>query len=313
MGEGAKEPLDFESFKDDIDPRSGYLGELACHPEDIQEELQEALDDEKASEHHRKALIKSHGKVYSSFSQTLHIPQDSAEWRADNPYPRERRSEWGNKLDDMLPTIAKWHTDDEKDITENMSAPEARSFLRQAKKFFVDQKGRLYKKATEEGAQHQLVVSPDRRMHMLHCAHDSLAHKGTFATREFLDRRFWWPDMESDVHWYVGSCIPCQNRQLRLLKIPPVVTHTPSLFQKVHVDTINITPASNRCKYIVHARDSLSSWSEARALPQENAKSLAEWFFDDIICRWGCPEEVVTDNAPVMLAMVIWLENKYGI
>jgi hypothetical protein len=81
----------------------------------------------------------------------------------------------------------------------------------------------------------------------------------------------------------------------------------------VHVDTINITPTSNRCKYIVHARDSLSSWSEARALPQENAKSLAEWFFDNIICHWGCPEEVVTDNAPVMLAMVNWLENKYGI
>jgi hypothetical protein len=45
----------------------------------------------------------------------------------------------------------------------------------------------------------------------------------------------------------------------------------------------------------------------------ENARSLGEWFFDDIICCWGCPEEVVTDNAPVMLAMVNWLEEKYGI
>ena len=42
-------------------------------------------------------------------------------------------------------------------------------------------------------------------------------------------------------------------------------------------------------------------------------RSIGEWFFDDIICHWGCPKEVVTDNAPQMKAVLEWLENTYGI
>ena len=46
---------------------------------------------------------------------------------------------------------------------------------------------------------------------------------------------------------------------------------------------------------------------------QENARTLGEWFFDDVICCWGCPEEVVTDNAGQMKNMLVWLQEKYGI
>jgi hypothetical protein len=92
-----------------------------------------------------------------------------------------------------------------------------------------------------------------------------------------------------------------------------VVTHTPSLFQVIHVDVLSMTPASNSCKLIVHGRCALSRWSEARAIQSDTARILAEWFFDDIISRWGCPEEVVTDNAPQMIAMARWLTDKYGV
>ena len=150
-------------------------------------------------------------------------------------------------------------------------------------------------------------------MGMLYQAHDCLGHKGVFAMQGILEKRFWWPDINKDVVWYVKLCLPCQHRQLQMIKIPPVVSHTPLLFQKVHVDTINMTPPSNGCKYIVHGRCALSSWSEARALRQENARTLGEWFFEDVICRWGCPEEVVMDNASQMKNMLKWLGEKYGI
>ena len=148
---------------------------------------------------------------------------------------------------------------------------------------------------------------------MLHSAHDFLGHKGVFATKELISHRFWWPDLDSDVSWFVQTCIPCQQRQLRHVKLPPTVTFTPSLFQKIHVDTFKMSPASNGCTNVVHGRCALSSWSEARALRQENARTLSEWFFDDIICHWGCPEEVVTDNAGQMKNVLKWLGMKYGI
>jgi hypothetical protein len=96
----------------------------------------------------------------------------------------------------------------------------------------------------------------------------------------------------------VSSCQleACQDRQLRLPRPPGTLTHTPSLFQKVHIDVFKVSLVSNGCKNVIHDRCALSM------LKHDNARSIAEWFFEDIICRWGVPEEAVTDNAPQMVA-----------
>jgi len=98
---------------------------------------------------------------------------------------------------------------------------------------------------------------------MLKSAHDSLGHRGIYPTAELLKQCFWWPDIEQDVIWYIKTCHLCQKRQCTLLEVPPIETHTPSIFQTIHVDTIHMTPASNGYRYIVHGRDHLSSWAEA--------------------------------------------------
>ena len=143
--------------------------------------------------------------------------------------------------------------------------------------------------------------------------HDHLGHKGSFATKEFVSDRFWWPELERDVQWYVKTCHVCQQRQKTLLRIPPTVTDTPGLFQVVHVDVMHMTPASNGCKYIVHGRCALSNWMEGRPLRNENARSVGQWLFEDIICRWGCIVRIVTDNGTPFKKAVAWLEEKYGI
>jgi len=108
-------------------------------------------------------------------------------------------------------------------------------------------------------------------------------------------------------------CHCCQERSKRIIEIPPTVTHTPSIFQVLHADMVHMTPASNGCKYIVHGRCALSSWMEGRPLKKETAQTVAMWLFEEIICRWGCLSEIVTDNGAVFIAAVKWLEQKYGI
>ncbi len=131
--------------------------------------------------------------------------------------------------------------------------------------------------------------------------------------KSLLEQRFWWPELVRDVSWYVKTCHMCQVRQKTMLRVPPTRTETPSLFQKVHCDTMVMPIPSNQCKYIVHVRDSLSSWPEGRPLPQENAKTIAAWFFEDVICRWGCPDEIIMDNGGPWVTVIQWLEDKYGI
>ena len=119
--------------------------------------------------------------------------------------------------------------------------------------------------------------------------------------------------MERDVSWYCKTCDICQKRQKLLVKIPPIVTHTPSIFQVLHADTMHMSPKSNGCGYIVHGRCGMTSWMEGRPVKEENGKTIANWLFEDIICRWGCITEIVTDNGGPYKSAIGWLEQKYGI
>jgi len=128
-----------------------------------------------------------------------------------------------------------------------------------------------------------------------------------------LGERFWWPDIECDVTWYVKTCHHCQERSKRIIEIALTVMHTPLIFQVLHAGMVHMMPASNGCKYIVHGRCALSSWMEGRPLRKETAQTVAMWLFEEIICRWRCLSEIVTDNGAVFVAAVKWLEQKYGI
>jgi Integrase zinc binding domain len=194
---------------------------------------------------------------------------------------------------------------------EGMSSKEVKNFVRMCGNFFTDKDGRLYRRSVDSA--HKLVVEKGKRMQMLRAAHDALGHRGAYATKQLLVQRFWWPEMERDVNWYVRTCHLCQERQKTLLRIPPTITHTPSLFQVLHADTLHMTPKSNGCGYIVHGRCALSSWMEGRPLRQETGKSIGQWLFEEIICRWGCLMEIVTDNGKPFIAATAWLEQKYGI
>ena len=176
--------------------------------------------------------------------------------------------------------------------------------------FFIFE-GRLYRKGDD--LQHKLVVPKDQWMYILKAAHDALGHRGVYATTELIGLRFWWPAFQADVKWYVQTCDTCQKRQALILRPPPVITHTPSIFQVLYVDTVEMTPASNQCKHVLHGRCGLSSWPEARAVRRDTAKNIAKWLFEDIITRWGCLHTIVTDNAKQYKSAVAWLRRLYGI
>ncbi len=50
-----------------------------------------------------------------------------------------------------------------------------------------------------------------------------------------------------------------------------MVTHTPSIFQVIHVDTMHM-PVSLGYRYIVHGRCALTSWMEGKMLKTETEK-----------------------------------------
>jgi hypothetical protein len=72
-------------------------------------------------------------------------------------------------------------------------------------------------------------------------------------------------------------------------------------------------PLVSGFRYIIQARCSLSAWPEWRALRTETGRTIGNFIFDDILCRWGAVEEIVTDNGKPYVAALDWLASKYGI
>lgn len=70
-------------------------------------------------------------------------------------------------------------------------------------------------------------------------------------------------------------------------------------------------PTSGGFKYLVQGRCSVSHWPEKRMLRTETAKTLGDWIFEDIICRWGSLCDIVTDNGPPFIKAVEYLRSRY--
>jgi hypothetical protein len=69
------------------------------------------------------------------------------------------------------------------------------------------------------------------------------------------------------------------------------------LFHRVALDTSGPLPETKSGnKYILVAIDHYSKWCEAKAVDDHGAKTIAKFLEDDVICRYGVPKFVLTDN-----------------
>jgi hypothetical protein len=160
---------------------------------------------------------------------------------------------------------------------------------------------------------HQLVIMQGpQRYTVTREAHDKLGHKGFYSMLCALLDHFWWPSLTDDVRWYIKSCHECQIRQTTKVQIPPTVATLAPLFRKGYVDTM-FMPHAGGFRYIVQARCSLTAWPEWRALRTETGCTLGAFLFEEILCRWGAVEEIITDNGTAYIAALDWLAKCYDI
>ena len=316
-------PFDVKDFVDQIDKRKGFFNERAISVGDFRQEIQAAktLTQQECKELRNFLKIEKPRQnkdivaAITSFTNTIShnlLPDltDNLPVTPDEEYPEHLRTKIGIELDDKCLDVTNYLKDQTLPAYCD-SSRKTKNFKRWAAHFFLDEEGRLYRRGVN--SQHRLVVNKINRMYMMKAAHDSLGHRGVYSTKNLLAARFWWPELERDVVWYLKTCQFCQERQKTLVKIPSVVTHTPSVFQVIHCDTMHMSPPSNGHKFIVHGRCHLTSWPEARALKNENGDTIGKWLFEEIITRWGCMVEIVTDNGAPFIKAVKWLADKYGI
>jgi hypothetical protein len=125
-------------------------------------------------------------------------------------------------------------------------------------------------------------------------------HKGVTKTYQRIKKRYHWNGMKCDIQTFIKNCRPCQLKKLVRVKTkqPMILTDTPeSAFDKISMDIMGPLPATRAGNvYILTIQDLLTKYSLAIPLHQANAINVADAFTNELICIFGAPKSILTDQ-----------------
>ncbi len=159
---------------------------------------------------------------------------------------------------------------------------------------------------------------PEDRIGLVVQMHKDLGHFGEERTLAEVCRRYFWHNRIEDVKTVVKVCQQCQMvRRMgsicsedEELKSIPVC----DLFYRVAMDIAGPLPETKSGnRYILVAIDHYSKWCEAKAVADHGAKTTARFLEDEVICKYGVPKFVLTDNGREWAAEFDAMCKDYGI
>ena len=139
----------------------------------------------------------------------------------------------------------------------------------------------------------------------------NLAHPGAKRTLTQVSHRFVWPNMKKQVKQWAKECQACQLAKVsrHTLPHPGVFVEPDERFAHVHIDIVHLPP-SEGFRYCLTAIDRFTRWPEAWPLTDMTADTVARTFFEQWICRFGCPSVVTTDQGRNFESQLVASLNK---
>ena len=161
--------------------------------------------------------------------------------------------------------------------------------------------GVLFKRSAGRGRRWRLVIPGTLRLDIMRACHDDATsgHEGQDKTFDRIASRFWWPGLRRYVRDYVSCCIFCLMR-----KTPRALPSGPMEFGPApvspfrswgidHLGPFPVTTGGN--KYALVVVDYFSKWVVAGPLPDAKAKTAARFFLNEVVFKFGVPQQVVSD------------------
>ncbi|GJV67688.1 reverse transcriptase domain-containing protein [Tanacetum coccineum] len=111
--------------------------------------------------------------------------------------------------------------------------------------------------------------------------------------------RYYWPTMHMDARNLIRECNNCQihrpiprNPQQNLT---PIMSPWP--FYKWGIDIAGPFPKGpGKVKFLIVAIDYFTKWIEAKAVATIIGNQVKKFVWDNIVCRFGLPGEIISDN-----------------
>ncbi|XP_041446043.1 protein NYNRIN-like [Xenopus laevis] len=140
------------------------------------------------------------------------------------------------------------------------------------------------------------------------------AHGPTHVSKNLMNnlisKLYFAPGITTLTRNYTAACTICAQCNPGRMEKPPVLNLAKPLypFQRIQIDHIQM-PRCGRFEYVLVVVDMFSGWPEAFPVANMTAKTTAKKLLSEIVCRYGVPEVIESDQGPVFTASVtkdIW-------
>ncbi|MCO5567507.1 hypothetical protein L7F22_021201 [Adiantum nelumboides] len=172
-------------------------------------------------------------------------------------------------------------------------------------------KDNLYKRGKD--GQLRMCATEEKYILILQQAHSGQTG-GHFSTekmaKSILYAGIWWPTLFMDAKEFVKRCDECQRTKTPRgrddMPLRPMMGAR--AFAKRGIDFVgSIAPPAykSHAQYIIVAIDYLTKWVEAKATTKNDAKTIAQFLYENIFTRYGLPIEIVSDRGTHFINEVI--------
>jgi ribonuclease HI len=179
------------------------------------------------------------------------------------------------------------------------NSEEEQTVRKRASKFVIIS-GKLYKR----GRTNPLLrcLGEDETQLVLLEVHEGVcgSHIGGRAlAAKLLRAGYYWPTMLQDSSDFVKKCDKCQRFSDKKHAPAQELTsvYSPWPFHKWAVDIVGPFPlAPGQLKFLIVGVDYFTKWIEAEAVAKITAERVKKFYWKKIICRFGLPRCIVSDN-----------------
>ncbi|KAM1104870.1 hypothetical protein ACFX19_013399 [Malus domestica] len=167
---------------------------------------------------------------------------------------------------------------------------------------------------------HLRCLAPPDDLKVLSSIHEGVCGNhsgGRSLAQKALNAGYYWPTMHQDAKELVQKCDRYQRYKpipaLPASELHPQTSTWP--FMQWAIDLVGpMQPATGgRCMMIV-ATDYFTKWVEAEPMTTTTQTDIERFIWRNIICRFGIPQSIVTDNDPQFVGKdLAKFFQKYGI
>ncbi|MCP3661980.1 MAG: DDE-type integrase/transposase/recombinase, partial [Gammaproteobacteria bacterium] len=241
------------------------------------------------------------GKVQKKAVEAMHLVHAGFDKEVLEKILAEQKKDW------EVWTHCRFHQCEELNGEESNFVYLAKGF----EQCFISNEGVLMWSHPEIKRSEGVVVLPrqlrDKVFKEFHDAAWTGSHQGFPRTFEKIASRYYWPGYRQEIKKKCESCRHCAQRKNPRKYTRAELTNIPLCtepWQRICSDVMGPLPLTERGnKYIVTFTDYFTRWTEAVALPDQTAQTIARAMVDAVVCRYGAPKVILTDKGSNYLSM----------